>query len=300
MGSLQEYLQFIEKTFSQNFYWVWTNLSIFSSPLVLIDTLIVAIIFYYTYRLLKNSKAFNILLGIAILGTIALVSQVLQLKAFSWLLVNAITILVVAIPIVFQPEIRNMLDRLGRSSMAIRSFWSIEQEKSDLIVNAIYRACTLFKQKKIGALLVFERLSKLDMYTEQAVHLQASITSQLLYAIFQKQSPLHDGAVIIRGDKLLVAGCSLPLSERTLSLHGLRHQAALGISEVSDASTIVVSEETGMISKISKGKIQENISDPQLLHALRKIYYVPERKMSVIESLGTILKNFKMLLQQKN
>ncbi len=292
MKPLQEYLQFLTTSVTQNLYWVWSNLSIFSSPLVILDVLIVAVIFYYVYQLFKHSKAFNILIGIAMLGIIAVLSQVLQLKAFSWLLSNAITVLVVAIPIVFQPEIRNFLDRLGRSSMSVRTFWSVGKGQSEHLIQELFDALLWCKQEKTGALLVFERLSRLDAYFEGAIMLHAQISKELICSIFQKQSPLHDGAVVLRGDSIIAAACTMPLSEKALKNHGLRHQAAQGVSDFTDALALVVSEETGSLAKCSRGRITEDLTDSQLLSILRKFYYVSEKKLSFIDSVRAVLQNF--------
>lgn len=281
-------LNLINSLFKQNLLWFFSNISILANIWTLLDILIVSIIFYYLFIFFKGSKAFNILVGLIILALFAIVSQVFNLVALSWLLRSSLTILIVAIPIVFQPELRNALEHLGRNPL-IRTqllFSPSDYTKNVSLVAAITQACLNLAKKKHGALLVFERETGLADFIKTGVWLDAHLSTPLIEAIFNPSSPLHDGAVIIQYDRLKAASCTLPVTEKKMPELGLRHKAALGISEQTDALVILISEEKGTLYKVSSRKISEPLNEERLMRILHNLY--PD---TAIESPRDALKN---------
>lgn len=244
--------------------WIFTRLNLRA----IIDILAVALIFFGVLWVAQGTRANQLIRGIAIL-VIAVVgiSYFLNLTALKWLLSRALPALVVAIPIIFQPELRRALEQLGHTGSWLRPPFAAQGD-SDLerTVEEIARAAAQLARLQYGALIVVERETRLQNYIDNGVQLDANLTRQLLINIFFPNSPLHDGAAIVRGDRIIAAGCVLPLSENIEvgSELGTRHRAGLGITEESDALSVIVSEETGRISVGHNGRLNANL-DPERL-----------------------------------
>jgi diadenylate cyclase len=236
------------------------SLSLREHPFAILDILIVAIIFFLAYRFVRGTKAASIVWGMVVVGVIFVLGRILQLDALNWLLRVSIPALLVAIPVVFQPELRRMLERLGRGQpWRVRMITS--RRHAAALANEISQAAQTLAKSKTGALIVIARRTGLAEDVESGKQLDARVSTPLLLNIFFPNSPLHDGAVVIQGERIVAAGVTLPLSEgvETYQL-GTRHKAALGITENSDALAIVVSEERGTISVAFNGKLAQNIS----------------------------------------
>jgi diadenylate cyclase len=232
------------------------------------DIVIVAYLFYKIMTMIRQTRAIQLLKGVLVLLLIGFFSNLLQLQTVSWILSQVQTALLVALPVVFQPELRKGLERLGQ-----RSFFghqAMDKETFERMVEEIIRAVRIMSKNQIGALLVLERNTGLNDYGDSGVKINAEVTCELLENIFFPKAALHDGAAIIRGSKIYAAGCFLPLSENpNISKNlGTRHRAALGLSEQSDAFIIVVSEETGVVSVVEEGRITRYLDDTALREML--------------------------------
>jgi diadenylate cyclase len=254
----------------------WENITLlqFSWPQVIIDILIVSVVFYYIFLLLKGSRAIHILIGLAILAFIFLLSKALQLFATGWLLDRFLTLILVAIPVIFQQELRRGLEKLGQT----RLFSGHEVKAASILISNIVEASMTMAKHKIGALIVLKKDVSLTDYAETGVPIKGKVTKELLMTIFYPKSPLHDGAVIIDGNKIVSAACVLPHSykhmDKTL---GTRHRAAIGLAENTDAHIIVVSEERGTISYAFDKKFERDI-DPERLQKSLESFYEPKGK----------------------
>jgi diadenylate cyclase len=256
---------------SESANYLYENLRLNSSPLLLIDILIVAVLFYWVYIFLKETRAMRILYGLLLLLALMALGKLLNLILLNWLLKNLMTMLIVAIPIVFQPELRNALEKLGRSTFL--HDMNMDKDGYGYVVNEIVTAVSMLSKQKIGALIVVARQTGLREYIDNGVPLDAKVSSTLLRSIFFPRSPLHDGAVIISGNKIISACSILPVSGQSLSINmGTRHKAGVGISEISDAIAIIVSEETGAISMSIGGKLDTKISEERLQNRLSSIF----------------------------
>lgn len=226
-----------------------------------IDILVVAYFLFRIYLMLKNTRASVLVKGLLTLGAIMFISRWLNLHVISWVLEKSMTVLIVALPIVFQPELRRALEQIGRGRL-FRKHGELDEYEVDEMVNSITSAAIVMGRRKIGALIVIEREIGLEERIETGVAIDGLISDSLFLNIFEKDTPLHDGAVIIRGNRIAAASCLLPLTEmRNLSQElGTRHRAALGISEQSDAVILVVSEETGTISLARNGTLQRYLT----------------------------------------
>jgi diadenylate cyclase len=247
------------------------------TTLDIIDIVLVAFIMFQIYRLIRGTAAFSIFIGIFLIYLFWLIVRALNMELITALLGQVIGVGVIALIIVFQQEVRRFLLVIGnrymtRNRFSIgRLFSSAKEEKSNsLRAEEIVRACESMSLKKTGALIVIGRKSSLDIFTEGGEILNARISSELLETIFFKNSPLHDGAVLIEGDQIIAARCPLPITDQmTLPPNfGMRHRAAVGMSEHSDALVVVVSEETGYISVVDTGNIKENITLNELRNFL--------------------------------
>ncbi len=231
--------------------------------LSVLDIFLVTLVFYGIFLLLRDTQAMVILRGIALLVIlITLLTAMVDLPAFSWLVRTALPALLLAVPVVFAPEIRRGLERLGRAGASYVPLSRVAIKDVSLhTIRAIAVAADRLSAKKHGALMIIQRNEKLSDYIASGVALNAQISAELLQQIFYPKTPLHDGAVIIVGDYVRAASCVIPLSSSGILQKGpqhqmgLRHRAALGISEASDAVTVIVSEETGAISVAQDGKI---------------------------------------------
>lgn len=232
----------------------------------IIDMLVVAFLIYKLFSWIKGTRAVQLLKGLVVLLIATTVTDWLKLYTINWILKNIRTMVVVAIPIVFQPELRRALERLGRGRFFTRSMVFLGEEDTTRVVNEIVRSVTVMAKNKMGALIVIEREIGMSDYIETGVKLDCIISAEFLINIFIPNYPLHDGAVIIQGDRVAATGCFLPLSENpNLSKElGTRHRAAIGISELSDALTLVVSEETGVISVAHEGKLIRYLEEKTL------------------------------------
>jgi diadenylate cyclase len=246
--------------------------------LSVLDILLVALIFFSLLYALRDTQAMALLRGIIFLiVALALLTSLADLPAFSWLITSTLPALLLAIPVIFAPEIRRALERIGRAGAFFPGGKS-EDQKMQQTIRAIVSAAARLSARQHGALIVLQRLESLEGIAETGVQLHAQVTPELLLQIFYPNTPLHDGAVIIAGGRLEAAACVMPLSssgilnrspERQM---GLRHRAALGISESSDAVAVVVSEETGSISIAHSGRMIRRI-DPERLENILIAFY---------------------------
>lgn len=218
-----------------------------------IDIIVVAFLLYTFFKFIKGTKATSIMVGLVLFFVISFIARWLDLKALSWIMNSILALWVVAFVIVFQPEIRNALARIGRQR-PVKFFLKLEEAG---VVNEIIDAVRKMSDERIGSLIVVQKSIGLKDIIDTGVRIDAQVNSSLLRTIFFPEAPLHDGACVIEGDKIVAAGCVLPLSENpSLGItYGLRHRAALGMAEQSDALCIVVSEETGRIAYAYKGKL---------------------------------------------
>lgn len=253
------------------------------SPIDFIEILIIAFLFYHILLWIKSTKAWNLFKGIIVILLFVLVSAIFQMNTILWLAERTLNVGLIALVIIFQPELRKVLENLGEKNFFGKIFnfsKSDECKFSDRTIEELIKACYAMGKVRTGALIVIEDEILLNEYIRTGIDIDAILSSQLLINIFEKNTPLHDGAVIVRGDRVVSATCYLPLSD-SLSLSknlGTRHRAAVGVSEVSDSLTIVVSEETGKVSIASKGQIYHGI-DADFLR--EKLQYLQNRNHEV-------------------
>ena len=240
-----------------------------------VDIVVVSYFLYKIYTMLKNTRAAALVKGLLVLAFIMLVSKALNLHVINWLLEKAMTMVMVALPIVFQPELRRALEQIGRGRL-FRKAGEIDEEELNEMINAVASAASIMSRRKVGALIVFERAVGLEERIETGVQIDGLVTDSLPLNIFEKNTPLHDGAVVIRGNRIVAASCLLPLTEqRNLSQElGTRHRAAIGLSEQSDALVLVVSEETGTISMARNGEIFRYLQAEDVKDMLRSAVLV--------------------------
>ena len=238
-----------------------------------IDTGLVAFFLYRIYIMLKNTRAAALVKGLMVLAVLVIVSKWLNLHVINWILEKAITMMMVALPVVFQPELRRTLEQIGRGRLFRKRIEVDEAELNDMI-EAVANAAVIMGQRKVGALIVLERAVGLEERIETGVKIDGLVTDSLLLNIFEKDTPLHDGAVIIRGNRIVAASCLLPLTDaRGLSQElGTRHRAAIGISEQSDALVVVVSEETGTVSVTRNGEIYRYLRREDVVDMLQSAF----------------------------
>lgn len=271
-----------------------------------VEIIIIAFLLYYMLVWIKNTRAWNLLKGLMIVLLFVLVAALFQMNTIIWIAKNTANVLVIALVVIFQPEMRRALENLGRKNMLI-SLFPFDMSKgenvkfSDKTINEMVKACYEMGKVKTGALIVVEDEILLTEYERTGITVDGVLTSQLLINIFEKNTPLHDGAVIVRGDRVVAATCYLPLTD-SLSISkdlGTRHRAAVGISEASDSLTIVVSEETGRVSIALGGELYRNV-DAEFLR--NKLTYLQkrERELSKIELLKRRLKDAKKAREKDN
>ena len=234
-----------------------------------LDVLIVAFIIYRTFLLVKGTRASQLIIGVIIVVFVFYLSNKLELFALGWILNNFVSSIILVIVVVFQNEIRRVLLALGRSPF----FKKITYVEETLFFDELSNACTVMANKKTGALVVIEREVGLEEFMEIGVRLDAEVNTELILSVFQYASPLHDGAMIIREGRIRAASCILPLAMRdTIDKQlGTRHRAAIGITEVTDAVALVVSEEKGKISYAFKGELHWNVDGDTLKKVLREV-----------------------------
>jgi diadenylate cyclase len=230
-----------------------------------LDILIVAFVLYRMILLIRGTRAVQLLKGIFVILVMTGIAGYLNLRALKWILDKTLTIGLFAIPVVFQPELRRALETLGRGGFFTRSLYMTNENEEDIrkVIAELTKATQILSKNRIGALLVLERETGLSDYTETGIPIDALVTSELLINIFIPNTPLHDGAVIIRQNRVVAASCFLPLTDRQdLSKElGTRHRAAVGMAEQSDAVSIVVSEETGQISVAVGDALTRNLDE---------------------------------------
>lgn len=233
----------------------------------ILDIVVVAILIYWLFVLIRGTRAVRILIGLSIVALVYLAAQALDLVLLSTLLQAGAVVGLFAVVVVFQPELRRGLEQIGRMGSLNRLFLSPEVATADTVAREVSRAARLLAGSRHGALIVIERDTGLhDLTAESGVPINADLKAELLSTIFYHGTALHDGAVVISGNKIVAAGVLLPLSQNVLDSerYGTRHRAAIGISEQTDALIVVVSEETGSISLVVRGRIERNLSEDRL------------------------------------
>lgn len=255
--------------------------------LSLLDVALVSVIFFVILSLLRDTQAMVLLRGVLlVIVLVSLLNSLEVLPAFSWLIRTTLPAILLAVPVIFSPEIRRALERLGRAG----SFWPGERsgDTAQETIRALVTAVARLSSRQHGALIVMQRLDDLQEFASTGVRMDARITAELILQIFYPNTPLHDGAVITQRDQIVAASCVMPLSssgiltgspERQM---GLRHRAALGISEVSDAIVVVVSEETGSISIVHGGRMIRRLDPDRLESILRAFFRPPETRGGIV------------------
>ena len=247
-------------------------------PTDFVEILIISFLIYELMVWIKNTKAWSLLRGIVIIGVFIFLAYIFQMNTIIWIVRNALNVAIMALVVIFQPELRKALDVLGRKNI-LTDFvsFSISQNTderfSDRTMNEIIKACYEMGRARTGALIVIEKSEPLSEYERTGIELDSIVSSQLLINIFEHNTPLHDGAVIVRGNRVTSATCYLPLSDNMeLSKElGTRHRAGVGISEVTDSLTIIVSEETGRVSVAYEGRLYRNVDSHELKDHLTRL-----------------------------
>jgi len=260
----------------QSFDFSFLKITIFD----VLDVLLVAFIIYQLYNLIKGTIAANIFIGLAIICLLYLVVQQLRMHMLTYLLGNFMKVGIIAIVVVFQQEIRRFLLLVGKNAsfQRNREWWQyffgkkVAEKNNYARIKPILDACKSMKQSRTGALIVFVKYYDEQFYQNSCEVIEAKISKRLLESIFQKNSPLHDGAVIIAGNRVKSASCILPLTDKSdlPAQFGLRHRAGIGVTESNDATAIIISEETGEISYAKHGRVKINISFTELEKVLNK------------------------------
>lgn len=244
------------------------------------DILEIALISFFIYQFMvwiKFTRAYTLLKGILIVLLFILFAYVLKMNTILWIIKNLSTILLTSVVVIFQPELRKMLEQLGQKKFMASIFPldagnEVQERFTDKTINELVKACFDMGEVRTGALIVIEQNIRLSEYERTGINVDAVLTSQLLINIFEHNTPLHDGAVLVRGNRIVAATCYLPLSDNMeLSKQlGTRHRAGVGISEVSDSLTIIVSEETGQVSMAQNGQLSRGLTSAELRSALIK------------------------------
>lgn len=260
-----------------------------------LDILDIVVVAYFLYRLhlmMKNTRAATLAKGLLVLLVFMVICLYLNLHVISWLLEKSMTVILVALPVVFQPELRRALEQIGRGKLFHKTSELDEQEFEDML-DSVAHATKIMSKNKVGALMVFERSTGLEDRIETGVAVDGIVSSGLIQNIFVKDTPLHDGAVIIRGKRIIAACCLLPLTEnRNLSQElGTRHRAAIGLSEQSDAIVLVVSEETGAVSIARNGELMRYLTVDDVKEILRNSIFRPNMtdKTSFMDKMKSFL-----------
>lgn len=264
--------------FLDNIFFIFQRLNWLS----LLDILLVTLIFFILLYSFRDTQAMVLLRGVIFLVVaLVLLTTLVELPAFSWLIQNALPALLLAIPVIFAPEIRRALERIGRAGTFAPATSEASYQDMQKVISAVVEASARLSARQHGALVVIQRMDNLQQYIETGVKMGAEATPELLLQIFYPDTPLHDGAVIVADGRIIAAACVLPLSasgilnrspERQM---GLRHRAALGVSEVSDAISIVISEQSGSISIAHAGRMIRRI-DPDRLENILVAFFRPE------------------------
>lgn len=248
---------------------------------VFIDITVVAFVLYRFIILIRGTRAVQLIKGLGVLFAASFLAEILKLSTIEWILGQIRIALVVALPIVFQPELRRALEQLGRGKFFARPLAFLGEEDMSRLISELVRATQILVKLNYGALIVIERETGINDYIETGVSLDSVVSAELLINIFVPNTPLHDGAALIRGDRVAAAGCFLPLSDSPYlnKQLGTRHRAALGISENSDAVALVVSEETGTVSLAEDGKLIRFLDEKRLREMLEELLLIkPEEQ----------------------
>ncbi|MBQ3786758.1 MAG: diadenylate cyclase CdaA [Lachnospiraceae bacterium] len=251
------------------------------------DIIEILIIAYLVYRILiwaKETRAWSLVKGLVVIFVFLFMAVLLQMNTILWIVKNASMVAIMALVIVFQPELRHALESIGRGNV-LSSFLPqddsrhLDMDFTEKTVNEISKACFEMGRAKTGALIVVARADSLADYTRTGIDVDALVTSQLLINIFEHNTPLHDGAVIIKGNRIVSATCYLPLSDNMAlsKALGTRHRAGVGISETTDSITVIVSEETGRVSVAMKGKLYGNVNPDDLREKLQAAIVKPQK-----------------------
>lgn len=246
----------------------------------ILDIIIVAFIFYKILEFIKETRAQQLIKGLLVLVAAFFLSDFFNLYALNWLLRGTMTVGAIALVVVFQPELRRALEYVGRSKIVKAPFGQLDKEKAKAITDEFVKAVSACSNTKTGALIILERETSLTEIAESGTEINADISAQLLMNIFYEGAPLHDGAVIIRGDRIYAASCVLPLTNNkdlNKSL-GTRHRAGIGITEHSDAIALIVSEETGIISMAVNGKLTRFLDAKKVEKTLLNLYLTEEKE----------------------
>jgi len=261
-----------------------TVLDLFSSVRILdiVDIMIVSFVFYKLLLLIKGTRAEQLIKGLLIILVVSKLSDIAKLYAVYFILDNTMKLGFIALLIVFQPELRRALEYIGRNKFLQKDYIANERREMQNVFHEIVETVTFLSKRSIGALIVLERDTGLGDYIETGIKLDAEISSELLISIFYDKTPLHDGATIISNNRIVAANTYLPLStNNSVSQElGTRHRAGIGLSEVSDALVIIVSEETGSISVVDESELTRYIDDKKLMNILFNAFKVNEKKKS--------------------
>lgn len=272
-GETLEYINYFFQTFN------WQ---------AILDIIVVTIIIYQLLMLIKGTRAVQLIKGLFILLAVSIFARELGLATLNWMLEKVWTMLLIALPIVFQPELRRALEQLGRGKFITMHPVTAGTEEFKKLIEELVKCTQVLSQNRIGALIVLEKNTGIQEFIDTGVKIDGVVSTEFLVNIFIPKSPLHDGAVIIRGDRVAAAGCFLPLTQDTTLQQelGTRHRAALGLSEVSDALIIIVSEETGIISTAKNSKLTRFHDEKSLRDLLKNeilvekasLYKIPFRR----------------------
>ena len=244
------------------------------------DIIIVAAILYKLYQMIQDTRAITLVKGLMVIVSLTVICGWLNLHVMTWLLEKSSNWLLIALPILFQPELRRALEHLGQGQFLTRGASLLDKKLADSIIDEIVKTAKKLSQTRTGALMVIEREMKLNDISITGIHIDGIISSEFLLNVFIVNTPLHDGAAIIRGNRLISAACVLPLTENhELSTElGTRHRAAIGLSEQCDALIVVVSEETGTISVAEGGRLMRHLDEKTLAAKIRPAFVQKEDK----------------------
>lgn len=244
------------------------------TPLDIFDIIIVAMILYKSYQMIRDTRGMTLVKGLMVIISLTIICSWLNLHVMSWLLQKSSEWLLIALPILFQPELRRALEHLGQGQFFTQGTALMDTKEADMVVDEIVKTAKKLSLTKTGALMVIEREMKLNDISVTGIHIDGIISSEFLLNVFIVNTPLHDGAAIIRGNRLISAACVLPLTENTgLSTElGTRHRAAIGLSEQCDALILVVSEETGTISVAEGGRLMRRFDEKTLAAKIRPAF----------------------------
>ena len=250
------------------------NISPVATFINIMDVLLVWFVVYQLIKVVKGTKAVQLLKGIFAIFIARILTDIFDLSTLGWMIEQVLRYGFLAIIIIFQPELRRALEQLGRGRLFARTMLEEEEERKRLL-EALSKSVSYMAKRRIGALISIEKETGLSEYIETGTQLNSNLTSELLINIFIPNAPLHDGAVIVQRNRIAAAGCYLPLSESPFISKelGTRHRAALGLSEVSDAVTIIVSEETGAMSIAVDGNLNRNLSIEEFEEQLRRLWF---------------------------